>query len=138
MAGAAACVGGAVAAACAVAEPGPGDGVGSAGGSGAAGPVDEPGFGVGAVDGGGLVPWSERGSPLGWSLVLCKNPSGQAGSGLRERGWGDHEYEPASPTPVDRKQHCQSPSICCDCVSLHVCGLPGCVASVVCWPSPSF
>lgn len=117
MAGAAAGVGGAVAAVWTVAEPGPGDGGGSAGGSGAAGPGDgpgdEPGSGVGAGAGGGLVPWGERGSPLGWSLVLHKKPSGQSGSGQRGRCWAGHVYEPASPTP-------------------------GCVASVVYWPSPSF
>ncbi len=100
-------VGGEVAAAWPEAEPGPGGGGGSAGGSGAAGHEAEPGSGVsagaGAVAGagGGLVPGGERGSPLGWSLVLYKKPSGQSGSGQRESCWAGHADEPASPAPVD-------------------------------------
>lgn len=43
-------------------------------GTGAAGPGDEPGYGVDAGAGGVLVPGGENGSPLGWSLVLYKNP----------------------------------------------------------------
>lgn len=98
-------VGGEVAAAWPEAEPGPGGGGGSAGGSGAAGHEAEPGSGVsagaGAGAGGGLVPGGERGSPLGWSLVLYKKPSGQSGSGQRESCWAGHADEPASPAPVD-------------------------------------
>lgn len=75
---------GVVAAAWADAEPGPGGAGGSAGGSGAAGPGGEDGSGVSAGPGGGLVPGGGRGSPLGWSLVLYKEPSGQWGSGQRE------------------------------------------------------
>lgn len=76
MAGAAA-AGRALPAACA--EGAPVGGGGSAGGSGAVGPVSEPDFGINAVAGGGLVPAGGKGSPLGWSLALYKNPSGQFG-----------------------------------------------------------
>lgn len=79
------------------AEPGPGGGDGSGGGSDAAGPGAEPGSVEGAGAGGGLV-LGEKGSPLGWSLVLYK-PSGQWGSGQRESCWAGHADEPASPTP---------------------------------------
>lgn len=92
--------GGVVAAAWAEAEPGPDGGGGSAGGSGAAGHGDEAGSGVSAGPGGGLVPEGERGSPLGWSLVLHKEPSGQSGSGRRESYWAGHANGPASPTPI--------------------------------------
>lgn len=105
--------GGAVAGACAEAEPGPVGGGGSVEGSGAAEPVAEPGSGVGAGAGGGFVPGGEKGSPLGWSLALYKEPLCQSCSGQRERCWVGHADEPASPTP-------------------------GYVASTVCWPFPSF
>lgn len=93
--------GGAVAAAWAEAELGPDDGGGFAGESGVAGPGGEPGSGVSAGPGGGLVPGCERGSPLGWPLVLYKEPSGQSGSGQRESCWAGRADEPASPTPAD-------------------------------------
>lgn len=95
------CAGGVVAAAWAEAEPGPGCGRGFEGGSGAAGPGAEPGSVVDAGDGDGLVPGGEKGSPLGWSLVLYMQPSGLLGSGQKERCWAGHADAPASPTPVD-------------------------------------
>lgn len=93
--------GGVVAAAWAEAEPGFGGGGGSVGESGAAGPGDEAGSGVSAGLGGGLVLDGERGSPLGWSHALHKEPSGRLGSGQRENYWAGHANEPASPTPID-------------------------------------
>lgn len=65
---------GVVAAAWVRAGPGPEGGSVCGRGTGAAGPGDEPGYGVDAGAGGVLVPGGENGSPLGWSLVLYKNP----------------------------------------------------------------
>lgn len=135
----------AVAAAWPGAEPAPEGGGGFAGGSGAGGPGAEPGSGVGAGTAGGLVLGGEKASPLGWSLVLYKEPSGHRGSGQRERCWAAHAVEPASLAPADSGQR-GTPSLpvyllClrvspCMCISESV--LPGCVATAVCWPSPSF
>lgn len=65
---------GVVAAVWVPAGPGPEDGSVSGIGTGVAGPGGVPGYGVGAGAGDGLVPGGENGSPLGWSLVLYKEP----------------------------------------------------------------
>lgn len=114
-------VGGVVAAAGAEAESDPGGGGGSVGGSGAAaGPEAEPGSGVSAGAGDGLV--GGKGSPLGWSLVLYKGPSGQGLSDQRESCWGGHADELASPAPKESRKYmclCLIPLKYCYTFLLH-------------------